>query len=158
MQPYRWGFRTVPLPRIVRTNPANGNQQVDAYSSFEITFNTPIDPTTVERNLRVTPAISPTKVYTGYNDFEHTFYYSFGALPSTEYRVEIGPDIADPYGNLTGQSRTVVYRTAPLPPSVRMVVPDQVGTYNAAEPTRLVLQSVNTASATLAFIAFLSSS
>lgn len=150
VQPYRWSFRTVPLPRIISTTPADGEQQAPAYSSFQITFNTPIDPTTVERNLRVTPAISPTQVYTGYNDYEHSFYYSFGAQPSTDYTVAIGPDIADPYGNRTGQARTVSFRTAPLPPSVRMVVPDQVGTYNAAEPTRLVLQSVNTTSASMA--------
>ncbi|HSH82225.1 MAG TPA: MG2 domain-containing protein, partial [Herpetosiphonaceae bacterium] len=35
------------------------------------------------------------------------------------------------------------------PPSVNMVVPEQVGTYNAAEPARLLLQSVNSTEATL---------
>src|SRR3712207_6865578 len=53
---------------------------------------------------------------------------------STDYTVEIEPGIADPYGNQISDGRSVSFRTAPLPPSVQMVTPGYVGTYNAAEP------------------------
>ena len=149
-QAYRWRFRTVPLPRIESTKPADGEQNAPAGSPFEITFNAPIDPTTVEQNLAWTPALSETQVFTAYSDYDRTFYLHFGAQPSTDYEVRIGPGIADPYGNTTGEERTVRFRTGPLPPSVNMVVPEQVGTYNAAEPARLLLQSVNSTEATLA--------
>ena len=148
-QLYRWTFRTVPLPRIESTKPADGEQQAPPFSPFEIKFNAPIDPTTVERNLEWTPALTDTEIYTSYNDFDRTFTINLAALPSTDYEVRIGPNIADPYGNTTGESRTVRFRTDRLPPSVNMVVPEQVGTYNAAEPSRLLLQSVNSSEATL---------
>ncbi|HSH83527.1 MAG TPA: Ig-like domain-containing protein, partial [Herpetosiphonaceae bacterium] len=148
-QPFRWSFRTVPLPRIESTRPADGEQHAPPYSAFEIKFNAPIDPGTVERNLEWTPALTETQIYTSYNDFDRTFYLNLGTQPSTDYEVRIGPDIADPYGNTTGERRRVRFRTDPLPPSVNMVVPEQVGTYNAAEPARLLLQSVNSTEATL---------
>ncbi|HYF63374.1 MAG TPA: MG2 domain-containing protein, partial [Herpetosiphonaceae bacterium] len=65
--------------------------------------------------------------------------------PSSEYAVSIGPDIADPYGNLTGQSLEVRFKTGPLPPSAQLLVPAQAATYNAANPTRVGLRSVNSA-------------
>lgn len=141
-QPFRWTFRTVPLPRVVSTTPADGDKAARAADPFMIKFNAPIDPATVMLNLQITPPFTPTEVFTGYNDYDHSFYLQFGARPSTDYQVRIGPNIADPYGNRTGQTVAVRFRTAMLPPDVRLLVPD-MGTYSAAEPARLLLSSVN---------------
>jgi len=119
-QDYQWQFTTVPLPRIVSTNPRDGEKAAHPYTPFEITFNAPIDPDTVMPNLAMTPPLSPTGVYTYFNTWDNTFVLSFGAQPSTDYEVRIGPDIADPYGNKTGQKMTVRFRTAPLEPMVRL--------------------------------------
>jgi hypothetical protein len=140
---YEWRFTTVPLPRIVGTNPGDGEQNVDAYRPFEIFFNAPIDPGTVMPNVRMTPPISPARVYTYFRPYDNTFVLDFGAEPSTDYVVRIGPDIADPYGNTTGQEMTVRFRTAALDPSVQLDVPGMIGTYDAHQPARMFVGYLN---------------
>ncbi len=139
---YEWRFTTVPLPRIVRTNPSDGEQNADPYRPFEIVFNTPIDPATVMPNLEMTPSLSPTQVHTYFH--QSTFVLSFNSQPSTDYEVRIGPDIADPYGNTTDQELTVRFRTAPLDPQVQLDVPGTIGTYNANEPAKIFVGHLNT--------------
>jgi hypothetical protein len=141
---YTWRFTTVPLPRIVSTDPRDGEGNADPHTSFEILFNAPIDPATVMPNIEMTPPLSPTRVYTYFRHWDNTFVLSFGAQPSTDYEVRIGPDIADPYGNTTGQSMTVRFRTRPLDPDAWLHVPGIVGTYSAYEPARLFVAHRNT--------------
>lgn len=152
-QDFAWSFQTAPLPRIVRTEPANGVRNASPFTDFSIIFNTPIDPATVMDNLQMTPPISPTQVFTYFNDYDYSFHLGFGVQPSTDYTVRIGPDIADPYGNTTGQALLVRFRTGPLPPRVTLVAPDSVGSYAAGEPARVVLNSVNLAGADLELFA-----
>jgi len=140
---YEWRFTTVPLPRIVATRPHDGQQDARPYTSFEIIFNAPIDPGTVMPNLEMTPPLSPTQVYTYFGAWDNTFVLSFGAQPSTDYEVRIGPDIADPYGNTTGQAMTVRFRTAPLDPRAWLPIPGQIGTYDAHQPARIVAGYIN---------------
>ena len=141
---YDWQFTTVPLPRIVGTNPYDGQQDAWPYTDFTITFNAPINPDTVMPNLEMAPPLSPTLVYTYFNTWDNTFVLSFGTQPSTDYVVHIGPDIADPYGNTTGQALTVRFRTAALLPSAQIHMPGMVGTADAYQPARVVVGYVNT--------------
>jgi uncharacterized protein YfaS (alpha-2-macroglobulin family) len=140
---FRWSFKTVPLPRIVDTEPGDGEQNASPHTAFEIRFNAPIDPSTVMPNIEMTPPLSPTQVYTTYNQWDSSFVLHFGAQPDREYEVRIGPDIADPYGNTTGQSMTIRFRTRDLEPLARLHVPDWVGTYDAAQPARLFVAHRN---------------
>jgi len=142
-EPYEWQFKTVPPPRIVGTEPKNGESNARPYTSFEIQFNTVIDGDTVMPNLQMTPPLSPTQVYTYFSEWNYTFVLNFRAQPSTDYEVRIGPDIADPYGNTTGQRMVVRFRTAPLEPRVRLHVPGNVSTANANDPARLFVSYVN---------------
>lgn len=155
---FRSSFRTVPLPRLLGSQPADGDTAASPYTDFTLFFNTPIDPATVMANLRMTPPFSPTQVYTyGAQIYPgdtsappgaaYAFHLNFGAQPSRDYRVEVGPDIADPYGNRTGQALDVRFRTAPLPPFAQLVMPDYIATYSAYVPTRIGISSVNMDSA-----------
>lgn len=143
-EPYEWQFKTAPLPRIVRTEPGNGERNAYAHTGFQIVFNTVIDPATVMPNLEMTPPLSPTQVYTYFDEWNYTFALHFGAQPSTDYEVRIGPGIADPYGNTTGQRMTVRFRTAPLEPMADLHVPGNVSTMNANDPARLFVSYINT--------------
>jgi uncharacterized protein YfaS (alpha-2-macroglobulin family) len=140
---YEWRFTTVPLPRIVGTSPRDGEENADPYQPFEIFFNAPIDPSTVMPNIEMTPPISPALSYTYFSSYDNTFRLDFGVQPSTDYEVRIGPDIADPYGNTTGQAMTVRFRTAPLDPWLQVDVPGMVGTYDAHQPAQLSIGYVN---------------
>jgi len=144
---YEWRFTTVPLPRILSTRPYDGQQDAWPYTSFEIIFNTPIDPATVMPHLEMTPPLSPTQVYTYFSTWNNTFVLNFGAQPSTDYEVRISPGIADPYGNTTDQetaTRRVRFRTAALDPWVQIPVPGLVGTYDAHQPARALIGYLNT--------------
>jgi len=144
-QPYTWQFTTVPLPRIVSTNPADGERNVPAYSPFQIIFSTRIDPKTVMPNLTVTPPLSPTQVYTYFSEWDNTFTLYFGAQASTDYTVVIGNGITDPYGNTIPRGTTVRFRTAPLEPNYRLLTPDFTATYDAALPAQIAIAYLNLA-------------
>ncbi|MBN1889692.1 MAG: Ig-like domain-containing protein [Thermoflexales bacterium] len=138
---YTWRFRTVPKLRILVTEPADGERSADPYTNFIIRFNAPVDPVTVMPNLSMTPPISPAQLYT--YSWGTDFSLSFGARPSTDYTLHIGPDIADPYGNVTGQELTVRFRTRDLEPSLSLRAWEGVSTYNAYAPVRLYASCVN---------------
>lgn len=142
-QVYTWQFSTVPLPRIVSTNPGDGQRNVPPYSPFQITFNTRIDPKTVLPNITMTPPLSPTQVYTYFSEWDNTFTLYFGAQASTDYTVVIGNGITDPYGNPIPRGATVRFRTGPLDPEYRILAPDFVATYDAGLPAQIVLAYLN---------------
>ncbi|NJN68757.1 MAG: alpha-2-macroglobulin, partial [Chloroflexaceae bacterium] len=146
---YHGTFTTVPLPRITGTDPTDGNTQAPYYTGFTIFFNTPINPATVMPNLQMTPPFSPTQVYTYFSPYDRSFHLHFDVRPSTSYTVHIAPDITDPYGNATGQTLDVHFRTQPRPPSANLVTPGAVGTYSAYNPTRVGLRTVNLSQASL---------
>ena len=136
-------FTTVPLPRILSTTPGDGERNVNPYTSFEIQFNAPIDPATVMANLTMTPAFSPTQVYTYFAPYNNTFVLNFRPEPATDYTVDITDGIADPYGNTIPQGRTVKFRTDDLPPQFHVLLPQPTGTFDAALPARVVAQYTN---------------
>ena len=142
-QAYGIRFTTVPLPRIVDTFPRNGNRRAPPHTDFRIIFNAPIDPATVMPNLTMTPPLSPTQVYTYFSQHDNTFGLSFGARPSTDYRVEISDGIADPYGNAIPQGRIVEFRTDALPPNFQLRLPQPIGTYDASRPARVIVGHTN---------------
>lgn len=148
-QVYRSSFRTVPLPTIIGTNPKDGAIDVSPSTDFEIQFNTPIDPATVLSNISMTPPFSPTQAHTYFSYYNNTFHLSFDIRPTTSYAVHIGPDIADRYGNTTGQTLVVHFRTGEVQPYIALERPGWIATYSADKPTTVRIRSINTDIATL---------
>jgi len=142
-QDYTFTFRTVPLPRVVATEPQDGEQAAHPYTSFTIRFNVPIDPATVLPHLTFSPNITASEVVTYYQAWDHSFSLQFGAQPSTEYWIAIAPGIRDPYGNATAEELAVHFRTAALSPDFRLLTPGLVSTYDAAAPARVLVAFVN---------------
>jgi hypothetical protein len=144
VNPYVFRFTTVPLPEIVATMPADG-EEAPPYTGFSIIFNTPINPDTVMAHVSMTPPlpITPTDVYTSYSPWDNSFHLSFGAKPSTDYQVRITPGIEDPYGNTTQEDLTINFRTAPLDPQYELRIPDFIATYDAGLPAKIVVGAVN---------------
>ncbi len=142
-EPHTWRFTTVPLPRIVETDPRDGAREAPPHTAFRIVFNTPIDPKTVMPNLTITPDLAATDVHTYFSRYDNTFALYFGAKPSTDYSVVIENGIADPYGNTIPRGQTVRFRTAPLSPDYQLRVPDLVATYDAGLPAEIAVGYVN---------------
>ncbi|HTP11441.1 MAG TPA: Ig-like domain-containing protein, partial [Anaerolineae bacterium] len=140
-------FTTVPLPKVVGTDPKDGEQNAPPYTSFVIHFNAPMNWDTVMPHVTFNPPLSVTQVYTG--GYGTDFSISFGPKPSTDYEVHITPGIEDPYGNKTAEDLTVHFHTAELPPTVRLHFPDFYGTLNAYDPAKVYLISTNISQADL---------
>jgi hypothetical protein len=145
VNPYSFSFTTVPLPKIIGTEPADGIRDASPYTDFRIIFNTPINPDTVMSHVTMTPPlpITPTQVYTYFSPWDNTFTINFGANPSTDYEVRITPGIEDPYGNPTQDDLTVRFRTKPLDPNYQLRIPDLIGTYDADLPAKIIVGFVN---------------
>jgi hypothetical protein len=132
-------FRVAPLPALTGSEPAGGAQSVDPGGSVTLTFSTPMDWPSVERNLQIVPR--PTEIYTSTS--ENQLYLYFPLQPETDYAVTVGSAARDPYGATLGQDATVSFRTAPLPPSLATVGAYRGGAYNANVPVRVPFQHVN---------------
>ncbi len=135
-------FKTIPLPSIISTRPADGEGKHDPQSGFAIRFSTPMSVATILPNLRFDPAISLTEVYSYYDEYNNEFNLSANLKPSTAYKVRIGGAITDKYGialrqALGANDTEVRFSTGPLYPFVAFQNSGFVGTYNAALPTQL---------------------
>jgi alpha-2-macroglobulin len=137
-------FETVPLPKIIDVSPRNGESDVYPYTSLVITFNAPIDPDTVLENISINPEPEPSELSGYFRSWNNTYIVRFDSEPSQEYEVQIGPDIADPYGNRTNQPMTIKFRTRALDPTAWLHVPGQTGTFNSYEPAKLFVAYRNT--------------
>jgi len=142
-------FDTVPLPRIIDTNPRDGELAAYPYTSFVIMFNAPIDPDTVLENVSIVPEPEPSELSGYFRSWDNAYVVRFDAGPSQEYEIRIGPDIADPYGNRTNQPMTIRFETRALDPTAWLHVPGQTGTFSTYEPARIFAAHRNTSSLTL---------
>ncbi|MCS6848678.1 MAG: Ig-like domain-containing protein [Anaerolineae bacterium] len=130
-------FQAVPLPTVVKTRPADGQDRAPATDGFAIRFSAPMSVPTVIANLAFDPPITLTGVYSYYDEFSNEFALYVNLKPSTNYRVRIGGDATDIYGVKIGRDTEVRFSTGPLPPLVIVQSDGLVGTYNAAQPTQL---------------------
>lgn len=142
-------FETVPLPRIITTDPSNGETDVYPYTSFVISFNAPIDPDTVLENISILPEPEPGTLTGYYRSWDNSYVIRFDSGPSQDYEIQIGPHIADDYGNRTNQPMTIRFTTRSLDPTAWLHVPGQAGTFNSYQPAKLVVAHRNTESLTL---------
>ncbi len=127
-------FTTVFPPKIVRTQPANGDTRVSPGGGVSFQFASPINPATlVSDTIAILPR--PTAVYTTYSEWDNTLYLNLEKLPDTAYTITLSGKIADPYGNLLGQDYVLRFTTRQSDPFVQLYSTGPVGTYNAYTPT-----------------------
>jgi alpha-2-macroglobulin len=128
-------LRTVPLPKVVRTDPRDQSKRSDPTGGMRFEFASPMDPTSfMSGTLTVIP--KPTRMYTSYNEIDNYLYLSFAMLPSISYRVTLSGRVADPYGNTLGRDVVVQFTTRDYDPILQLNSPGLVGTYNAYTQTK----------------------
>lgn len=132
---YVWSFDTVRYPRIVETDPVDGDRAANPGTGLRLRFSALIDPQTVLPRVTIIP--EPTRVYTYWSSYSYQFNVSFESLPSTDYEVTVAPGIADPYGNTIDEEIVVRYSTRALDPVAWLNVPGDVGFYNGYASTEL---------------------
>ncbi len=127
-------FTTVFPPKIIHTQPANGDTRVAPGGGVSFQFASPINPATlVSGTITILP--KPTTVYTTYSEWDNTLYLNLEKLPDTAYTITLSGQIADPYGNLLGKNYVLRFTTRQHDPFVHLYSTGPVGTYNAYTPT-----------------------
>ena len=138
-----WGFRTVPSPSIIRTDPANGDTGVYPSRGFRIYFASPMNQDTLKDHVTISPEPS-LSFDTYYSSYDNSYSLSFPTDASTDYTVTIAPGMEDVYGNTISGQTVVHFTTGPYNPTVNLQVPGSVGFYNAYnQQTRLFLTHLN---------------
>ncbi len=133
-----WTFRTVSLPEVVRTIPADGAKGTDPYGGLEVFFASAIDPgTVITESITILP--KPTSVFTYWSPYENRLFIGWDKQPATAYTVTLGTQIGDAYGNRLPSPVTVRFQTGDLPPMLQLYGGDIAGTYNAYTQTTLTI-------------------
>ncbi len=131
-------FTTVPLPKVTRTAPRDGQQSYAPDDSVRFEFAGPMNPASfVSGTITILP--KPTRVYTYYNEYENYLYLDFAKRPATAYTVTLSGKVADLYGNTLGQDTVIRFRTGDLQPMLYLNEQNQVATYNAYTATQAVV-------------------
>nr|MCU0499733.1 Ig-like domain-containing protein [Anaerolineae bacterium] len=128
------GFTTVPLPRIVSTDPSDGTL-ARPYGGFRLIFASPMNPETLPDKIVINPApvVPPTFFYQEWND---SYSVEFSAEPSTTYNITINPGAEDIYGNTIRDVYTFSYTTMAYDAELNLVAPvGPVGFYDAGRET-----------------------
>ena len=134
-QEVRWTFITIEYPRIVSTNPADGEQRADPQAGLQIEFSSPMNPESLEDNFTISPPVSATQVYSYWWDSDTQLEISFPVEPNTNYAVTIGGDVRGRYGHDLGTATAIRWRTRALDPLVFLHGPGRIVTYNAYTET-----------------------
>ena len=142
-------FSTYPKPRVIGTQPINGAKDVYPYGGISIQFSAPVDPASVWARLRISPAVSLTRAFTSYYEFDNVFNAQVFLDPSTDYTVDLLPGVSDRWGNTIAETTSFQFRTAQLPPYVNLSLNASGGTYNAYLPVRVIATSNNVATLNL---------
>jgi len=146
-QDFASGFTTVQPPRIVHTDPMDGQRYAFPFTSLDITFNSPMNRDSVLPNLTILP--EPTDIYTSWMESDTELFLSFGAQPSTAYTFTFGADTEGRYGHKLGESHSIHFSTRALPPSVYLAS-DRIGTFNAYTTTAAYVRHTNVSALDLA--------
>ncbi len=133
--PYRWTFATIAYPRILVTDPADGEQSADPWGGLEIEFSSPMDPDSINGNFTISPPVSETQVYTYWWDSDTQLEISFPIQASSDYEVTISGDVRGRYGHELGESTTVRWHTRAYDPLVYLHNVGKVVTYDAYTET-----------------------
>jgi uncharacterized protein YfaS (alpha-2-macroglobulin family) len=131
-------FTTVSLPKVVRTDPGNGNRRADPTGGLVFVFASPMRPASfVTGTVTILP--KPTRVITYYNEWDNSLFVDFDKQPATPYTVTLSRAVEDLYGNTLGQDFLVSFTTRNYDPVLQLNVPGQAGTYNAYTKTQTIV-------------------
>ena len=137
----RWTFTTIGLPHVASTNPENGSQHAERYG-VRITFTNPMDQESVEDRIVITPE-QEDDPYMSWEATGLTLYLGFQMEPSTAYRVTLGTDARDRYGQRLAEPLDLSFVTDRLQPGFSIFRSSRSGTFNAYLDPKIIVTSWN---------------
>ncbi|MBX3080889.1 MAG: Ig-like domain-containing protein [Anaerolineae bacterium] len=136
-------FFTVPYPKVIRTQPGNGDI-VPPGNGVSIEYSTYMDPESFKGKVHVEPEPKDISISAG----QYT-YISFRAQPATQYTITIDGGVKDIYGNVVDDPLILTFTTTDAQPSLGIAQKDIVGVSNAYRPDQTIqAAAINVASVT----------
>ena len=137
----RWTFTTIGLPRVASTSPENGSQRAERYG-IQITFTNPMDQESVEDHIVITPKPGDDP-YMSWEATGLTLYLGFQMEPSAPYRVTLGTEAKDRYGQPLVEPLDLSFVTDRLQPGFSIFRSSRAGTFNAYLDPKIIVSSWN---------------
>ncbi|MCS7070098.1 MAG: Ig-like domain-containing protein, partial [Anaerolinea sp.] len=129
---FEWIFAVVPLPAVVSTYPADGEQEAYPYGGITIYFASPMRIDTLRDRIRIEP--EPWREGDAYySEWDFSYTVAFPTEPSTDYTITLLPGMEDIYGNVINETTVIRYRTQPYAPELDLRAPG-LGYVNAYNP------------------------
>ncbi len=126
-------FSTVPFPRIISTDPPDGDVAHRFQSGASVHFASPMDLESFQNQLEIVP--EPEDVNLFMTDEGKRLFVGFDLDPYNEYEITIPGTAADPYGNALGSSYTWNFITPPSSPLVSFNLPSRVSQLSTSHPS-----------------------
>jgi len=144
---YTASFTVSPLPELVSSNPADGEQFADVWQGVELTFNAPLNPASVRLGdtLLIEPKVAATDVYTSWSNSDTTLNIGFPRSENSSYTVTLTTDVTGRYGQPLARPVTLRWQTLRQTPYVYIVSP-KVGIYNGYRPETYIYMTVRNVS------------
>jgi alpha-2-macroglobulin len=159
----RWEFNAAPAPRLAGTEPAKNGISWDlAYSrsgsggplrpgddyGASLLFNTPMNKSSLDRHLRITPAIGQLDTWLGGPDDSGRFDYSiYGDFkPSTAYSITVSGGVRDQFGRLLPSIVSLPFKTSRVLPGLTLYgMPGLAGavSFSAGQVAKVPEQVIN---------------
>ncbi len=138
--PFSQKFTTVPYPKVIASQPTNGQQNVPPGGGLSVQYNTLMDETSFIDHVHVSPEAKDFAINSGGD----SLYVGFAALPLTTYTVTIDAGVKDIYRNVVKDATVITYTTGSLPPQLGVAALGTVSLTNAYKTdTVLLAASVN---------------
>jgi uncharacterized protein YfaS (alpha-2-macroglobulin family) len=128
--PQTFTFRTLPLPRVLSSYPADGQRDVFPSRGVSITYNTLMDQTSFRERVNIEPKPDELSLTVSGNGL----YLNFPMQPETDYTITIAAGVADIYGNALNEPFVLRFRTAPTEPQLSVPFRDWISVTNAYRP------------------------
>lgn len=120
---WRAGFTVVGLPGVASADPQNGRDEVSPERGVTIRFTGHLSMTTVLDNVRISPPITSTTVYSYFSPYSNELYLNWEMQPRSVYTITLGAAIADIYGNSLGEDVVITFTTGDRAPLVQLNAP-----------------------------------
>ncbi len=134
-------FGTVVLPEIKVLYPAPNSEAENFDSSLSITFASPMNFDTLKSRVKISP--QPKGELNFYYDQYGWTLYIYGLEPSMDYVVRLLPGMADLYGNSIASETSFAFKTGPMSPYARLVLPWTPLVYRAKGPQEVFFEHTN---------------
>ncbi|HET7089356.1 MAG TPA: Ig-like domain-containing protein [Anaerolineae bacterium] len=147
-QPFTYDFRIAPKPELVSSSPSDGDLKAAIGDRVTLRFNVPMDSVSVERALRIEPAVAEGEPRFEWDTSHTRLDIVYNIDPTALYTLALGDEARDFLNRPLTGNRSIVFQAGPQEAVTWLVGPrgywnNVYGTYNPNPQVRQYTQFRN---------------